>query len=111
MKFVIMNLIVILLQNILTVIIFLLEWGDIIDNINDKYRNDPLFMWNGEKAVLLCTDIDDYGLVPNEFIVSKDEFSPNYWENVISHNNYYWPSIEYRKDICNSLVFYDELTS
>lgn len=87
--------------------------GDIIDTIdeNNRYRNDGKFVWDGEKVLSLEYDVDDYGAIPKTFIVSSQEFAPNYWENTIDHNNYYWPSIEYREQVRNSLVFDDEFTN
>jgi hypothetical protein len=90
----------------------LIKRGDVIDIIKeeDRYRNDGKLIWNGEKALFLETSIDEYGAVPKEFIVYEEEFSPDYWSSNITHNNYYWPSLNYREQVCLSLVFDSELT-
>lgn len=61
--------------------------GDTISLLkrNNKYRNDWTYIWDGEKAVELETDYDEYGHVPKQFLVG-DEFQPDHWENVIMHN-------------------------
>jgi len=61
--------------------------GDMISLLrkNNKYRNDWTYMWDGEKAVELETDYDEYGHVPKQFVVG-DEFQPDHWESVIQHN-------------------------
>ena len=86
--------------------------GDIIDTIkyDNRYRNDGKFIWDGENAIFLECDIDDYGAIPKSFIVSPNEFSPKYWEKTICHNNYYWPYIEYRKQVVDSLIYDDKFT-
>ena len=53
------------------------------------YRNEGVWMWNGEKMVNLCTEVDDYGSVPPEFTVGK-EFLPSYWITKIHHNSIVW---------------------
>lgn len=86
--------------------------GDIIDTVeeSERYRNDGKFIWDGEKAILLHHEYDDYGAVPPTFEVSPTEFDPNYWNNTVCHNTYYWPCLEYREQVKNSLVFDSELS-
>jgi len=68
--------------------------GDIIrftkDGIKEHvYRNDGVWMWDGQKLCKLDTDIDDYGSVPSIFKVGK-EFKPDHWIGKISHNTIIW---------------------
>uniref|UniRef100_A0A6C0AEI5 Uncharacterized protein n=1 Tax=viral metagenome TaxID=1070528 RepID=A0A6C0AEI5_9ZZZZ len=67
------------------------------------YINDGMFVWDGDKAIPLDYSIDFNGSIPNEFIVSKDDFSPSYWRGVIKHNNFYYPSEEIRNFISASI--------
>lgn len=61
--------------------------GDIIElTCVSGYRNDGLFIWDGEKVMDLENDIDDYGNVPQEFKVldySNDMKNKN---TIIEHN-------------------------
>lgn len=69
--------------------------GDTISLIprDDKYRNDWTFIWDGEKAINLEYDIDDYGYVPREFVVGN-EFQPDHWTTTIAHNGIFHLSNE-----------------
>jgi len=85
--------------------------GDIIDtNKHERYRNMGVFIWDGTKAVQLSIDFDDYGSVPKEFIVTETDFSPWYWSRLVDHNYYYWPCVDYRQQVFDSLVFDSEFT-
>ena len=54
------------------------------------YRNDGKVMWDGEKAVNLSFDIDEYGSVPREF--TFPEFPLDHFFDSIVHNNIIWLS-------------------
>lgn len=88
--------------------------GDIIDLIEEsrRYRNDGKLIWNGNKAIFLESNpnIDEYGHVPTNFIVSDGEFNPTYWTQSICHNNCYFPCKSYREQVVNSLSFDSEFT-
>lgn len=64
----------------------MIKRGDVlhIEWVGD-YRNDGKFMWDGEKAVNLDINDDDYGSVPSSF--SFPEFRPDYFGASIDHNN------------------------
>ena len=49
------------------------------------YRNEGKLIWDGEKAVNLDIEDDDYGSVPSSF--SFPEFRPDYFNQSIDHNN------------------------
>lgn len=68
----------------------------------DRYRNEDVYIWNDcEKRIqYLNYEIDDYGSVPNNFKVG-DEFSPNHWQDCISHNNI----IHLQDNLYHNLVF------
>lgn len=51
------------------------------------YRNDGTFIFDGQKAIELAEEPDEYGSVPGIFSV-PDEFPVRYWLNLITHNNY-----------------------
>lgn len=84
-----------------------LDRGDIIDTIPEdiRYRNEGKFIWTGIEAIELSSDVDEYGAVPNSFIVSNHEFSITYWMGTINHNYYYFPCQEWRIELCESLQF------
>ena len=64
----------------------LLKRGDVLHlGWGSSYRNDDKFLWDGEKAVILDSQIDDYGSVPKEF--PFPEFRPEYFSESIDHNN------------------------
>nr|QBK91615.1 MAG: F-box-like family protein [Pithovirus LCPAC302] len=62
-----------------------------------RYRNDGKFMWDGNKAVILDYDIDEYGSVSSEF--SFPEFRPDYFINSIDHNNLFRLSPEKMEEL------------
>jgi hypothetical protein len=76
--------------------------GDTISVLkkNNKYRNDWTYIWDGEKAVELETEYDEYGHVPKQFLVG-DEFQPDHWESVIEHNRIFHPN----DNLINQLKF------
>lgn len=66
-----------------------LKRGDVI-SFKRFYRNkEVLGMYDGKGIVDLCTDLDDYGLVPSEF-VAFHPFVPDYWQGIVVHNDYVW---------------------
>lgn len=64
--------------------------GDVVRIKDLGYRNDGKFMWDGEKAVSLIYDIDEYGSLPSCFTVLNGEFTLDWWEHTISHNSIVW---------------------
>ena len=83
--------------------------GDIVSVIpeDERYRNDGLFIWNGEKVIELDFSIDEYGSVPPEFIITYTEFSVDWWRGIIKHNGYIWPSKEIRKKFADAVLSYN----
>lgn len=66
---------------------------------NDQYyRDEWKYIWTGTEIMQLSAEPDDYGTVPPCFVVSETEFSPNWWLEHISHNNYWWPSQKIRAE-------------
>jgi hypothetical protein len=63
--------------------------GDTVCFIEDPYRNEGLFFWDGEK-LLVPDDTDEYGNVPKELVVSDTEFHPCYWQDSVAHNGIFW---------------------
>ena len=53
-----------------------------------NYRNDGKLMWDGEKAVSLYYELDDYGTVPKCF--SFPEFPVDHFYSSIEHNKLIW---------------------
>jgi hypothetical protein len=68
--------------------------GDTVTLIKayERYRNTHVYIYDGEKVIELEYDIDDYGHVPKQFVVSDSEFSPDYWVDVIDHNKIFFVS-------------------
>ena len=69
-----------------------LKRGDLLslEPNKDRYRNEGLYIWDGEKAVELDDMIDEYGALPRSFMVSDKEFSPHYWVQGMAHNGIFW---------------------
>ena len=68
----------------------LLRLGDVVHFCRySAYRNDGKVIWNGNSAVYLDTDSDEYGALPSTFVMN-DNLPLNYWHNAIAHNNYIW---------------------
>lgn len=64
--------------------------GDIIKNSNYSYRNEGVYIFDGENIINLdYYFIDDYGCVPKQFL-SIEEFCPKYWSDIIQHNKIIW---------------------
>lgn len=63
-----------------------LKRGDVLHlGWGSEYRNSDKYMWDGEKAVILDYEDDEYGSVPKEF--SFPEFRPDYFAKSVVHNN------------------------
>lgn len=88
----------------------IIKRGDIINTIEDGYRNDGVLIWDGNEALWLDYEIDEYGSVPKQFIIGPDTFTPDYWSSTICHNNIYWPCEKYRQEVSESLVFDKEIS-
>ena len=69
------------------------------------YENIGRFLWDGEKAVDLDTNLDLYGSVPKEF--SFPEFPIDYFYDTINHNNIIWLSSQVIQEIIRN---FDENT-
>lgn len=102
-----------------------IERGDIINLIEEckRYRNSGKLIWNGNNPMWLSNyqnyddiseyyenTLDEYGYVPSCFIVSDDEFSPDYWIKNVKHNGIYWPCEDYRIQVIENLEFSKRLT-
>lgn len=55
----------------------IIERGDVVSIIADRYRNDNTWIWNGVEAIPLAIEKDEYGHVPKEFWFP--EFPIEYW--------------------------------
>jgi hypothetical protein len=67
------------------------KYGDVIGVINEwlyGYRNDGKFMWNGIDMILLDYGNDEYGAVPDTFVVGQHTNCAMYWSNIIDHNDF-----------------------
>lgn len=55
--------------------------GDIIaiSKIDEIYRNDDKYLWDGSKVTQFYFDVDDYGSISPQYVVDDDNFSPDYW--------------------------------
>jgi len=69
--------------------------GDIVSVFSEKkryrnkYRNDCLFIYHGEKGFRdLSVEEDEYGHVPEDFLI--EDFTPTYWKHIIKHNFIVW---------------------
>lgn len=87
------------------------EWkrGDIIGIINYEsfgYRNNGKYIWDGEKLTDLEYSIDDYGSVPNTFLVGKEFNSALYWTETVDHNNYIFAQFD--KEFVSDLKILDQ---
>lgn len=60
----------------------------------ERFRNEGVFVWNGQRVVDLDFSIDEYGSIPSDFRVSDTEFSPAYWRQTIRFNGYFHLSPE-----------------
>ena len=66
---------------------YLLERGDLFifsDDHKNRYRNNGVLIWNGEKFLCLESDLDEYGHIPKEFLTFQ-EFPLDYFQ--IAHNH------------------------
>lgn len=69
--------------------------GDLISiySEGERYRNDDIFIYDGEKVESLSFDLDEYGHIPKTFTI--DEFkNPKYWSDHIAHNKIVWISTD-----------------
>jgi len=81
--------------------------GDLIrftkDGIQEHgYRNEGVWIWDGQKLCQLDTNIDDYGSIPSNFKVGK-EFKIDHWLGKISHNAIIWLEDE----LYSTIKFYE----
>ena len=58
--------------------------GDLVASEDERYRNDDVCIFDGEKISRLPHDLDEYGNLPNEFAIN--EFKGEYF-NEIAHNS------------------------
>lgn len=73
-----------------------LDHGDVVCFEESPYRNMSCFFWSTctGKKLIAFDDVDEYGNVPREFLVSDTEFHPRYWQNAVAHNGIFWPAPE-----------------
>src|ERR1700733_11987607 len=62
-----------------------LRRGDLISLVHDQYRNTDVLIWDGQKAIPLAGEPDEYGCIPRSFSVIT-EFPLDYWKDQIAHN-------------------------
>ena len=70
--------------------------------LGSGYRNEGLWFWDKNLGLITpCTEYDDYGGVPEHFLVGngKDQFPPDTWKNVVDHNNYVFLAPELLQEI------------
>jgi len=84
--------------------------GDTICFGGRVYRNDGVWIWDGNKIIELDNSIDDYGGVPRLFKVGKD-YKPNHWINIIEHNTIIWLEDELLEkiEIENDFIIEDDM--
>ena len=83
--------------------------GDTICFGGRSYRNEGVWIWDGNKIINLDDSIDDYGSVPSLFKVGN-EFKPNHWIDIIDHNSIIWLEDELLEkiEIKNSIIIKDD---
>lgn len=70
-----------------------LQRGDLMRISGWKYRNDGVFIYDGQHFINLDSTVDDYGNVPEQFTI--EEFPIDYWydnsgNGGIDHNTVVW---------------------
>jgi hypothetical protein len=63
-----------------------LSRGDIVA-INNHFRNDGKFVYNGSKLENLELEVDEEGHIPKNYL-AIDEFHIKFWEETIAHNTF-----------------------
>lgn len=64
--------------------------GDLILMMGvDHYRNNGVYIFDGEEITILDREYDDYGHLPKLFTVINDDVPITYWED-IKHNCIVW---------------------
>lgn len=86
--------------------------GDLICRDLVTYRNDDLYIFDGEKIIGLYMEVDDYGSLPKDFIVITNNVPPKYWDFIyegnnlvnrgIAHNSFIWLDVD--NDIREQLI-------
>jgi hypothetical protein len=72
-----------------------LVFGDLVEyefafgESDNRYRNDGLVIYDGEKLVNLYDNLDEYGSLHIIFQVIKNNVPLDYWD-AIDHNSYVW---------------------
>jgi hypothetical protein len=64
--------------------------GDIIGIVNLEFfgfRNDGKYIWDGDKLIDFDFDNDEFGAIPDTFLVGKEFDSATYWSSTM-HNNF-----------------------
>jgi hypothetical protein len=83
-----------------------MERGDTVSLIPKgyRYRNQCLFVYNGDLIEYLDYNVDEYGAIHPHYEVTDTDFAPNYWVNTIDHNTYFYLSTT----IKNRFKFYKD---
>lgn len=68
-----------------------IQKGDTV-RINDRdYRNDGVYVFDGEVLHELSTEFDDYGHLPERFTV--EEYKPDHFSETIEDNSFIWADL------------------
>lgn len=76
--------------------------GDGFHWLGKDYRNEGLWFWDKNRGVIPpCTEYDDYGGVPDHFLVGngEDQFKPGHWKNIVDHNTIVFLAPDLMKEI------------
>lgn len=75
--------------------------GDVVQHIMWVDRNDTKCIWDGKQCIPLGYDreVDEYGHVPPQFMVSENEFRVDWWDDAIAHNKAFWVHPEVLKTL------------
>lgn len=91
------------LHNILKDLRVNLIRGDVIQLSWCTYRNDGLFIYDGENIIDLVYDkFDDYGHIPKSFTIP--EFPIYYWSEIIQHNCCMWINPKYHQELIDNVT-------
>ena len=81
--------------------------GDLVCFTTDeyRYRNENVLIYDGDKLIELYGRYDEYGHVPDSFVVNDTNFAPNYWVGKIWHNSYFFPNSDIRQRAVDAITY------